>query len=122
MDPGQDARVAWGSSDLKFRNDYETPVLIHAYCSGGTITVTFYGNTEYKQDVEITSEVSSLYSLYYRNGHRRKLGSRYAANKIQRFQRGLEANVYRSIISNGQVISTETVLPSTYRARNELFW
>lgn len=119
VDPGQDAMVAWGSSDLKFRNDYETPVLIHAYCSGGTITVTFYGNTEYKQDVEITSEVVRYipYTTETVTDESLAPGTQQVKSSGSR---GLEANVYRSIISNGQVISTETVSTSTYRAQKRI--
>lgn len=42
VEPGKDAAVAYGSYDLKFRNDFGFDVKIVAQNSAGTITVTLY--------------------------------------------------------------------------------
>ncbi len=119
VDPGQDAMVAWGSSDLCFRNDYETPVLMHAVCGGGTITVTFYGNTDYKQDVEIVSEV--LRYIPYTTETVTDNSLSPGAQKVKSSgARGLEAAVYKKILNNGAVVSTEKVSQDTYRAQKRI--
>lgn len=40
---GQDAMVDYGSSDLKFRNDYDYPVKLVTYVSGKTLYAEVWG-------------------------------------------------------------------------------
>lgn len=41
--PSSDAAIAGTYKDLKFKNNYEQPVFIEGYCSGGIITFNIYG-------------------------------------------------------------------------------
>lgn len=41
--PSQDAAIAGTYKDLKFKNNYSTPIYIEGYTSGKTITFTIYG-------------------------------------------------------------------------------
>ncbi len=43
VDPGRDAAIAGDYKDLKFSNNTASPVYIYAVVSGGTLTVTLYG-------------------------------------------------------------------------------
>ena len=43
---GREATIVYPYVDLKFRNDTRHGVLIHAYYSATSVTVTFYGNTD----------------------------------------------------------------------------
>lgn len=45
--PGLEATVAWGSLDLRFRNDAPTAVLIKASITNSSVTVTMYGTKRY---------------------------------------------------------------------------
>lgn len=42
--PGRDATVAFDVLDLKFRNNYSSPIYIKSYVNGGTLTIKIYGN------------------------------------------------------------------------------
>ncbi len=46
--PGLEATVAWGSLDLKFRNDSPHAVLIKSSITNTSVTVTMYGTKRYK--------------------------------------------------------------------------
>ena len=50
--PGLEATVAWGSLDLKFRNDSPNAVLIKASITNSSVTVTMYGTKRYKISAE----------------------------------------------------------------------
>ena len=50
--PGLEATVAWGSLDLKFRNDSPNAVLIKASITNSSVTVTMYGTKRYKITAE----------------------------------------------------------------------
>jgi vancomycin resistance protein YoaR len=54
---GQDATVAYGALDFKFRNNTTSPVYIQAIAGGGYLTVTIYGDTNFKQKIEVSNIV-----------------------------------------------------------------
>ncbi|MEV4945576.1 VanW family protein [Streptomyces sp. NPDC053755] len=45
--PGREATVAWGTLDLKFRNDSGHGIYIEASSTDSSVTVTFYGTRRY---------------------------------------------------------------------------
>lgn len=47
--PGRDATVSYGSYDLKFKNDYQSWLLIKANATSSKITISFYGTKEGRQ-------------------------------------------------------------------------
>ncbi len=49
---GLEATVAWGSLDLKFRNDSPNAVLIKSSITNSSVTVTMYGTKRYKITAE----------------------------------------------------------------------
>ena len=54
---GRDATVAYGIQDFKFSNNTNSPIYIRALASGGNLTVTIYGNIDYRQKIEISNVV-----------------------------------------------------------------
>lgn len=52
----QDATVAWGSQDFKFKNDTDYPIKIVMDMGGGSLTCTLYGTKTVEKDVELYSE------------------------------------------------------------------
>ncbi len=50
--PGLEATVAWGSLDLKFRNDSPHAVLIKASITNSSVTVSMYGTKRYDISAE----------------------------------------------------------------------
>lgn len=57
VDPGCDATVYWGAVDFKFKNDYETPIMIKASVSNGYVRVSFLGTNEHDYTVKMTYEL-----------------------------------------------------------------
>ncbi len=116
---GQDAMVAWGSSDLQFKNEYDTPILIHTECSGGTITMMIFGSASYKKEVEIVSDV--LRYIPFSTETRLDNSLTPGTTKVQSSgNRGLEVKVYKKIIENGEVVSTVEISHDTYRAEKRI--
>jgi len=52
---GQDATVSYGTQDFKFRNSTTSPVYVRAAAGGGNLTVNIYGDTHFKQKIEISN-------------------------------------------------------------------
>ena len=49
VEPGCDATVAWDYYDLKFRNPFDTPVIIGAWTKDGTILMKMFGISDGKE-------------------------------------------------------------------------
>ena len=88
---GQDATVADGSIDFKFRNSSDYPVKIVSTTSGGKITVSIIGTSwEPKRDVKLSHSTS------YSNGNTIVKSTRY-------------------VYADGELISTDALSGSFYR-------
>ncbi|MGN0150490.1 MAG: VanW family protein, partial [Clostridia bacterium] len=89
---GQDATVADGGPDFKFKNNTDYPIKISAYTGGGKITVSIIGTDwEPKREVKINNSTS-----YSSNGD-------------------TLVRTTRTVYANGEVINTETLPSSTYK-------
>lgn len=53
---GKDATVAYGSIDLKFKNQYKHPIYIKNSAYNGTLTSTIYGSSKDKQNISVVTE------------------------------------------------------------------
>lgn len=93
---GQDATVADGGPDFKFRNNTDYPVKISAYTSGGQLTVSIIG-TNWEPDHEVKINNSTSYSN--------------SGDTLVR--------TTRTVYANGEVIRTETMPSSTYKKHTE---
>ncbi|MDO4541262.1 MAG: VanW family protein [Bacillota bacterium] len=117
--PSQDAMVAWGSSDLCFKNNYDCAIIIHAVCGGGTISMTLYGNTEYKQEVELISDVVRYIPFTTETVTDNSLAP--GETKVTSSGgRGLESYLYKKVYENGVEVSSETVNHDTYSAQKRI--
>lgn len=50
---GRDATVVYGVQDFRFRNNTDSPLCIKANAAGGKLTITIYGNTDYKKNIRV---------------------------------------------------------------------
>lgn len=117
--PSQDAMVAWGSSDLCFKNNYDCAVVIHASCGGGVISMTIYGDTAYKQEVELVSEVVRYIPFSSETVTDESLAPG-ETEVVSSGGRGLESYLYKKVYENGELVSTETVNHDTYAAQKRI--
>ena len=91
IEPGMDATVSWGSPDFVFVNSRTFPIRIHAYVSGGMVTVELWGTDVDGSYVKMEAAVS-----------------------------GLNVTTYRCIYSaDGTLISREREASSTYHSHDE---
>lgn len=119
VEPGQDAMVSWGLSDLAFVNPYDTPVLLHALWGGGALTVSIYGDSKEKKEVSVTSEITRYIPFQTETVIDKDLpdGSSYIRSSGKR---GLECSVYRNIVQNDGMVTTETVSHDIYAAQKKI--
>lgn len=54
---GRDATVSLGDVDFKFKNKFNTPILIYNEVKENKIVSTVYGNSQDKKDIEIITEI-----------------------------------------------------------------
>lgn len=60
---GQDATMSTGYLDLKFKNTYDFPIFINAYCSNGTLTTEIWSNENATKGIDYKA-----YTKVYGNG------------------------------------------------------
>lgn len=119
VDPGQDAMVAWGISDLAFINTYDTPILLYAKSGGGALTVSIYGDMKEKKDVSVTSKIIRYIPYKTERIIDSDLpdGSTYIRSSGKR---GLECSVHRTVSFNGEILKSETVSHDIYAAQKKI--
>lgn len=87
---GRDATVAWGSFDMKFKNDRTTPIFISYDIRGNRATARLFGGKTNK-----------------------KVSINVVSRKIS--EREIKAQLYRTIRENGKVVSKARVGTSHYK-------
>jgi len=122
---GQDATVAWGSLDYKFKNTSEWPIKLTVSRSGGNLTVTIYGTKEDNYSYELVSQQDEVIDHEVKTVYV-QLGSAQAAakglttlgqTKKEGGKLGYKSTTYLNKLENGQVISTSLVNHSTYKTQ-----
>lgn len=120
IEKGRDATVSYGAVDLKFRNNYQYPILIQNKVINDTIVTTIYGNDRYKREIDIVTELVETIpnktivkksSIMY-NGE----------NFIQEKGRsGYKIKTYRIYKNkNGEILSKEYINESYYPPINKI--
>lgn len=113
--PGRDATVAYGSKDLKFKNNRTYPIRIDVYVSNGMATVNIYGIKE-KDEKQINIEVETLSILPYETKYITDSSLQSGEEKLkQRGTDGVIVNSYKITKENGNIISKELLSKDTYK-------
>lgn len=117
---GRDATVAYGLQDYRFKNNTDRPIYIRAITSGGKLLVNIYGNTEYKQHIEISSIIDKTldFSTVTELDETLAPGQEVVNNKGQL---GYVARSFRTFYDkNGKIVRSEQLDTDTYRPLNRL--
>lgn len=112
IEKGRDATVSSGVLDLKFKNNFDTPILIYNKIDGEKIISTIYGNKTDKKDIEIVTEIVNEYpnETKYINSNELYVGQR----EVQKEGRvGYKVNTFR-IYKNENEIKKELIFESYY--------
>ncbi|NLC65755.1 MAG: hypothetical protein GX752_02285 [Clostridium sp.] len=116
LDAGLDAVVYSPSLDLKLKNNYSSPIVIHSYSGGGTINVVIYGNTSDMggKSYRVYSKVNSVNKP---STTRRANASMYEGTQevVVPPVTGYTSTTYRDIVQGGKVIKTEVLSNDSYK-------
>lgn len=109
---GQDAAVAYGGKDFKFKNNLSSWVVLKTEVVGNRLTVKIFGDTALKKDVRITNQILKTYpfKVVYKQD-----ATMYKGKQVikQKGVNGYKVASQRHIYVNGKEVRTEK-LPSSY--------
>lgn len=111
---GRDATVAYGVQDFKFKNNTSSPVYIRAIAGGGKLTVTIYGNLDYKQKIGISHVVDQ--TINFKTVYQTDPSLAPGTQKVD--HKGIPGYVVRSFRTyydnNNKAIKTEQLARDSY--------
>lgn len=115
---GRDATVSTDNIDFRFKNNFNTPILIHNEVKGDRIISTIYGNKEDKKNIEIVTYTTKILSNKIQNKNSSKLY--IGEHKIfQKGRVGYKVNTFR-IYNNGSNEIKEFINESYYPPLDEI--
>ena len=118
---GQDAAVAYGVLDLKFRNDFDFPVYIDSKIIGDRVHIYIYGDKNAKNyNVSLDSEIIETIPPKEEIIVDKNLA--HGTKKVvQQGRTGYKVNTYKSIIKNGKVVNKTLITKDFYKPKNHVF-
>ena len=106
VDMGLDSTVVWPSVDMKLRNPYDFPVVLHMTVSAGKVHAEVLGpRRPYQIAFERSLEESLPFNTVWRDDGRYRSGSESTA---QRGRRGFKLKRERKFLQAGEVVKTES--------------
>lgn len=118
---GQDAAVAYGYLDLKFRNDFDFPIYTYAKVVGDSVYIYIYGDTRSKDyTVKIKPEIVDK---IFANTEEIFDSTLLPGTKIdiQKGRTGYKVNTYKTIIKDGKIISNKQITTDHYRKKDYIY-
>lgn len=118
---GQDAAVAYGYLDLKFRNDFDFPIYIHTKVENKRVYIYIYGDKNSKDyRVKIRSEIIERIEPEVQEIYDGTLPAG-AKIDVQKARIGYKVITYKSIIKDGKVISESQITSDHYRKKDYIY-
>ena len=113
IEKGRDATVSGGIIDLKFKNNYKTPVYIYNQVMGNKIVCTIYGNKRDKQDIEIITEITDEINnrIIRKNSEKYDLGVKTIEQEGRKAYKVKTYRVYKSDFGNKSEYIGESYYP-----------
>lgn len=118
-EPGRDSAVAYGSLDLRFRNNTGAVVLIRSLVQNGRLVVAFYGKSQPERQIEIRTEDFEPipYEVVRKTDESVPEGETVIDAKGRP---GHSVTTVRIVRKNGKVVSREMISRDVVRPRNEV--
>lgn len=122
IDPSRDAAIAGDVKDLKFKNNYDTPILIEGGIDDNNqLTVTIYGKDTRKKGrtVEYESETTDTeeYGKTYKEDSSAPLGSiEYSGSP----HTGKTARLWKIVKEDGKEVSRDVINESVYQKSDQI--
>lgn len=114
MPPGQDATIAAGSIDFKFKNNTNYPVKIVASCGGGAITVKIVGTPVAGQKVVLNNTVTSILEPKVEIETDASIPVGYKKTVVG--SKGSTVSSSRTVYQGNKAVSTQKLTGSKYNA------
>ena len=113
IEKGRDATVSGGIIDLKFKNNYKTPVYIYNQVMGNKIVCTIYGNKRDKQDIEIITEITDEINnrIITKNSEKYDLGVKTIEQEGRKGYKVKTYRVYKNDFGNKSEYIGESYYP-----------
>ena len=113
IEKGRDATVSGGIIDLKFKNNYKTPVYIYNQVMGNKIVCTIYGNKRDKQDIEIITEITDEINnrIIRKNSEKYDLGVKTIEQEGRKGYKVKTYRVYKTDFGNKSEYIGESYYP-----------
>ncbi|HZK35192.1 MAG TPA: VanW family protein [Bacillota bacterium] len=117
---GYDASVYYGSIDLKFKNNKESPVYINSYQKGNRVYVEIYGekvpnNRYYKLETELLSEEPMPEPKRIEDKKGKYVTEAGKSVVHARSRAGYKLNTYRVLYEGDKKISSKLLVNNYYR-------
>ncbi|HZJ84587.1 MAG TPA: VanW family protein, partial [Syntrophomonadaceae bacterium] len=117
---GRDATITYGLQDLKFRNHTDSPIYLRTSANQGKLTIYVYGNTDYRQNIEISHVVDKVYDFT----EIRKVDDTLAVGVEEIETNGMPGYMVRSFRTfydqNGNITKTENLATDRYSPLNKV--
>lgn len=113
IEKGRDATVSGGIIDLKFKNNYKTPIYIYNQVMGNKIVCTIYGNKRDKQDIEIITEITDEINnrIIRKNSEKYDLGVKTIEQEGRKGYKVKTYRVYKNDFGNKSEYIGESYYP-----------
>ena len=112
---GMDATIAEGYIDLKIKNNTPYPVKIEAIVSGRNLTCSFLGVKDPDKTIEVINTITEVYEPSTERTENPEIPKGYK-NIINKGGKGYKVESSRIVKKQGEVIRTEKLVRSIYRA------
>jgi vancomycin resistance protein YoaR len=118
VQPGQDATIAEGFIDFKFKNNFDHPILICSEVIGNRLTIKILGKKSDDYVIKLKSEILATYppekeEIIIDNSipHGEKV-------VVRRPKNGIRVAVYREVYTkNGELLGREKISEDIYKAQ-----
>lgn len=118
--PSRDAAIAGDYKDLKFKNNYDTPIYIQSFIDDNNIlTMTIYGKDIREEGRELIFTSETIKNVEPEGEPKYVASSDKSIGYMEQTQSrrsGMEARLIKTVKVNGQVVSEDTFNTSTYNA------
>lgn len=118
---GQDAAVAYGFLDLKFKNNFDFPIYIHSRVVGDRIHIYIYGDRNAKDySIKIESKIVETIEPQEEKVEDSTLAPG-TKELVQQGRTGYKVHTYKHKIKNGKVVDTQLITKDFYKPRNFIY-
>lgn len=122
VEPSRDAAIAGDTKDLRFKNNYDTPIYIHGEIDeNNQLTFAIYGKETRPEnrEIKLVSETTETedYSVTYKTNSEAEIGSmKYVGTP----HTGKTARLWKVVYEDGKEVSKEQLNDSYYKKSDQI--